>query len=74
MLHLNDREKDLPFTIDGKADENTNVVFGTGDVNIAGVMEIAKSIGIKHAFIEDESSKPLEQVPASLAYLKTIMK
>ncbi len=74
LLHLKDREKDLPFTQDGKADENTNVVLGTGDVNIAAVMEAAKSIGIKHAFIEDESSKPLEQVPASLAYLKTIMK
>jgi sugar phosphate isomerase/epimerase len=72
LLHLKDREKGTPNTIDGRGDENTNVVLGTGDVNIAEVMDAAKSIGIKHCFIEDESSKSLEQVPASLAYLKTL--
>jgi len=71
-MHLKDREKGTPNTTDGKADENTNVVLGDGDVNIAGVMDIAKSIGIKHFFIEDESSRSLEQVPKSLAYLKTL--
>lgn len=72
LLHLKDRAKGTPNTMDGKADEETNVVLGSGDVNIAAVMDAAKSIGIKHAFIEDESSKPLEQVPLSLAYLKTL--
>ncbi len=35
-------------------------------------MKTAKKIGIKHFFIEDESSRALEQVPQSLAYLKTL--
>ena len=74
LLHLKDRKIGSPNSSDGKADEETNVVLGTGDVNIAAIMDAAKSIGIKHAFIEDESSKPMEQVPASIAYLKTIMK
>ncbi len=49
-----------------------NVVLRTGDVNIAAVMEVAKSIGIKHAFIDDESSRVIEKVPASFAYLKML--
>ena len=72
LLHLKDRRIGSPNSEDGKADVETNVVLGTGDVNIAAVMAAAKSIGIKHAFIEDESSKPMEQVPLSLAYLKSL--
>jgi sugar phosphate isomerase/epimerase len=47
-------------------------VLGTGDVNIAAVMKAAKKAGIKYAFIEDESSRSLEQVPQSLAFLKKL--
>ena len=45
---------------------------GTGDVGIAAVMKTAKKLGIKHAFIEDESSRALEQVPESLKYLRSL--
>jgi len=34
------------------------------------VMKEAKRIGIKYAFIEDESPKAVEQIPQSLEYLK----
>jgi len=35
-------------------------------------MMAAKKAGIKYAFIEDESSRSLEQVPQSLAFLKSL--
>lgn len=72
LLHLKDREHGTPDNVTGRANDETNVVLGTGDVNIASVMEAANKAGIKYAFIEDESSKPVEQVPQSLAYLKTL--
>jgi sugar phosphate isomerase/epimerase len=50
----------------------SNVVLGTGDVGIAEVMKTAKKLGIKHYFIEDESSRALEQVPESVKYLKNL--
>jgi sugar phosphate isomerase/epimerase len=71
-LHLKDRQQGTPNNVTAKADVETNVVLGTGDVDIAAVMRAAKKIGIKYAFIEDESSRSLEQVPLSLAYLKTL--
>ncbi len=73
-LHLKDRRHGTPDTNNGRQDKESNVVLGTGDVNIAEVMKAAREIGIKHYFIEDESSRALEQVPQSIAYLKSLRK
>lgn len=69
-LHLKDRRIGTPNNQNGRQDKETNVVLGTGDVGIAEVMRAAMSIGIKHYFIEDESSRALEQVPQHVAFLK----
>jgi len=69
LMHLKDRKPGTEGNQNGNADEETNVVLGQGDVNIAAVMKAAKKIGIKHYFIEDESSRSEEQIPKSLAYL-----
>jgi len=74
MLHLKDRRIGTANNPNGRQDVETNVVLGTGDVGIAEIMKVAKEIGIKHYFIEDESSRALEQVPQSIAYLKSLKK
>lgn len=71
-LHLKDRRIGTPNNLNGRQDKETNVVLGTGDVGIAEIMKTAKKFGIKHYFIEDESSRALEQVPQSVAYLKSL--
>jgi sugar phosphate isomerase/epimerase len=71
-MHLKDR---LPGTLNsgnGKADDETNVVLGQGDVGIADLMKEAKRLGIQHYFIEDESSRSEEQIPKSLEFLKSL--
>lgn len=70
MLHLKDMKPGTDENQNGKADEESNVVLGQGKVDIAAVMRAAKKAGVKHYFIEDESSKSEEQIPQSLAYLK----
>lgn len=72
MLHLKDRKHGTPNNLNGRQDVETNVVLGTGDVGIAEVMKAAKEIGIKHYLIEDESSRAVEQVPQSVAYLRSL--
>lgn len=72
MLHLKDRRIGTPNNPNGRQDVETNVVLGTGDVGIAEIMKTAKELGIKHYFIEDESSRALEQVPQSIAYLRSL--
>lgn len=72
LLHLKDREPGTKGNQDGRAPDETNVVLGKGDVGIAEIMKEAKKIGIKYSFIEDESPKAAEQIPQSLAFLRTL--
>ncbi|WP_273567454.1 sugar phosphate isomerase/epimerase family protein [Maribacter halichondriae] len=71
LLHLKDMEKGTPKDDTGHADVETNVVLGTGEVDIAGVVKRAKELGVvEYMFIEDECSRVVEQVPQSLEFLE----
>jgi sugar phosphate isomerase/epimerase len=72
LMHLKDRANGTPGNQNGHADVETNVVLGTGDVGIEAIMKEAKISGVKHFFIEDESSRSMEQVPKSIAFLKSL--
>jgi sugar phosphate isomerase/epimerase len=72
LLQLKDRKTGTAITSNGKADTDSNVVLGSGDVGIKRVIETARELGIQHVFIEDESSRAIKQIPKSLAYLRTI--
>jgi hypothetical protein len=56
----------------GHEEDDTNVVLGTGQIDIAGVVAEAKKLGIEYMFIEDESTNVITQVPKSLVYLKSL--
>ena len=73
MLHLKDLKKGV-VTGDqgGGTDPNNDVTLGTGQMNWPKILKAAKEVGVKHYFIEDESARSVEQVPASLTYLRTV--
>ena len=54
------------------ADVESNVVLGQGDVGIRKIMKAARKAGVKHYFIEDESSRSELQIPQSLEYLRRL--
>ncbi len=70
QLHLKDRKIGTPGSKDGHGDVETNVVLGTGDIDIAGLIKQAKKQGTKYLVIEDESSRSVEQIPQSVAFIK----
>ena len=72
LMHLKDRKPGTPGNQNGNADVETNVVLGTGDVGIADIIKQAKKNGVKHYFIEDESSRSETQIPQSLKFLKSV--
>jgi sugar phosphate isomerase/epimerase len=74
LMHLKDRKPGTPGNQNGHADVESNVVLGQGDVGIDKVMAAAKKAGVKHYFIEDESSHSVEQIPQSITYLKSLDK
>jgi sugar phosphate isomerase/epimerase len=73
-LHLKDMEAGTEKDMTGLTDPETNVVLGTGEVDIEEIIRAAQEIGIKHYFIEDESSRVLEQIPESIDYLRSLRK
>jgi len=74
QLHLKDRKKGTPGSPDGRGDVETNVVLGTGDIDIAGLIKEAKKQGTSFLVIEDESSRSVEQIPQSVAFIQKHLK
>ncbi|MFX0556587.1 sugar phosphate isomerase/epimerase family protein [Maribacter sp. CXY002] len=72
LLHLKDMKKGIQGNNTGHEDVETNVVLGSGQIDIEGVVAEAKNLGIEYMFIEDESSNVVSQVPKSLEYLKSL--
>ena len=70
LLHLKDMKKGVKGNDTGHEDNETNVVLGTGQIDIAGVVEEAQKLGVEYFFIEDESASVVKQVPLSLEFLK----
>lgn len=73
MLHLKDRKIGTPNSEDGHGDVETNVVLGTGDVGIEKIIKEAQKQGTEYLVIEDESSRSVEQIPLSVAFIKKVM-
>jgi sugar phosphate isomerase/epimerase len=72
LMHLKDRKPGTQGNQNGNADPETNVVLGQGDVGIFEVIREARKLGVKHYFIEDESSRCEAQIPLSLEFVKSI--
>lgn len=70
LMHVKDLKKGVIGDFSGHTPAENDVVLGTGQANWPAILKIAKKIGIKHYFIEDESEHELENVPLSIAYLK----
>ena len=74
LIHLKDLRKGVPKDLTGGTSQENDVVLGTGEIDIPGILREAKKVGIAHYFIEDESSHVITQVPQSIAYLKSLKK
>ncbi|MDY0166627.1 MAG: sugar phosphate isomerase/epimerase [Thermoguttaceae bacterium] len=73
LLHLKDRAHGTTGSTDGGGDVETNVVLGTGDVDIRGLILQARKAGTEYLIIEDESSRSVEQIPQSVAFIKKVL-
>ena len=72
LMHLKDLRKGVKKDLTGGTSQENDVVLGTGEIDLPGILREAKKIGIKHYFIEDESSHVNLQVPQSITYLKSL--
>lgn len=74
LIHLKDLKHGVKKDLTGGTSIENDVALGTGEIDIKGIIKQANKIGIKHFFLEDESSSIASQVPQSIAYLKSLTK
>lgn len=72
LVHVKDLKKGVKGDHTGSTSTENDVAVGTGQIDIPAVLKAAKKAGIKHYFIEDESSRIRTQVPQTIAYLKSL--
>jgi len=73
MMHVKDIRKGAPTGFyTGHAPATDDVAVGTGQVDWPSVFTEARSIGVEWYFIEDESVSPLDNIPLSVAYVKSL--
>jgi sugar phosphate isomerase/epimerase len=73
LLHLKDLRKGVATGFStGSAPSTDNVAIGDGQIDWRAVLATAQGIGVEHYFIEDETPAPLQSIPASLQYLRTL--
>jgi sugar phosphate isomerase/epimerase len=73
MVHIKDMLKDFPRgTQTGGSPATAKVAVGEGQINWREVLTAAQKIGVKHYFLEDETTAPLRSIPESFQYLRSI--
>jgi sugar phosphate isomerase/epimerase len=72
LMHLKDLKKGTPKDMTGLTSPENDVAIGTGELDIPAILKQAKKAGIKHYFIEDESSIYMKQIPQSINYIRSL--
>ena len=70
--HLKDMAKGVDPRSDAARKEESNVVLGTGQIDIKGIVAAGAKGGIEMHIIEDESADPIGHIPQSVAYYKSL--
>jgi sugar phosphate isomerase/epimerase len=72
LMHLKDLKKGVVGNLSGGTPAENDVPVGMGQANWKEIIRLAKKYGVVHCFIEDESNREMENIPLSLAYLKSL--
>ena len=73
LMHLKDMKTGVKTpNYTGHENVESDVALGTGQLDIPAIVKQATMIGVKHFYIEDESSKSVEQIPQSITYIRSI--
>lgn len=74
-LHMKDLKKGVERgSLSGSTPQDNDVILGTGQIDIPAVIKAARKAGVKHFYIEDESSSSITQMPESIKYLNSLKK
>ena len=73
LIHIKDMKKGLALPAGSSgAPEDSDVAAGQGQLDLPGIFRAAIKSGVELYYIEDESTKPWEQIPVTLKYLSSL--
>ena len=72
FTHMKDMAKGVAPGSEAAHREESNVVLGTGRIDIKGILAAGEKAGVEMNFIEDESKDPSGQIPRSVAYYRSL--
>ncbi|GAB3999594.1 sugar phosphate isomerase/epimerase [Spirosoma daeguense] len=72
LMHLKDVQKGAPHSDKGGMPNEQSVVLGTGQIDWPAILKAANKSSVEYLYIEDESKAAEQQVPQSIAYLKSL--
>jgi sugar phosphate isomerase/epimerase len=72
FTHLKDMAKGVAPGSEAGHREESNVVLGTGQIDIQGILAASAKAGVEMSFIEDESADPVGHIPKSVAYYRSL--
>jgi sugar phosphate isomerase/epimerase len=72
FTHLKDMAKGVVPSSEATRREDSNVVLGTGQIDVKGILEAGPKAGVEIHYLEDESADPAGQIPKSVAYYKSM--
>lgn len=71
LMHVKDLRTGEPVcNYDVLPAQDNDVSVGKGQLNISAIMRAALQHGIKHFFIEDESTRVLQQIPETIRFIE----
>ena len=70
--HLKDMAKGVAPGSEATHREESNVVLGTGQMDVKGILAAGPQAGVEVHFIEDESADPAGQIPKTVAYYRAL--
>jgi sugar phosphate isomerase/epimerase len=74
FLHLKDMRRGLVLPpASSSAPDDADVVVGTGQLDFPSILRAAWKNGAEILYVEDESARPWEQIPATLRYLTSLV-
>jgi sugar phosphate isomerase/epimerase len=73
LLHIKDMKKGLALPPGSSgAPEDSDVAAGQGQLDLPAIFRASVKAAVEIYYIEDESTRPWEQIPVSLAYLSSM--
>jgi sugar phosphate isomerase/epimerase len=73
LMHVKDMKKGLQLPAGSSgAPEDSDVAAGQGQLDLPAIFKAGKQAGVEIYYIEDESTKPWEQIPVTLSYLSSV--